>query len=386
MARYLCGKIGKSVKFNPKSWGPIGGDNEAPLLLTKMARLNPDDEFIIITKNDIDRHREAMNLPSNLKSVYEGASVKESKDINYVYDKLKDVKVDGCFLISGPTANVNIPNKSFKRLDLKKGEKNFAKSLETFVNYVAPVHIFLNETMIPWVMIANDIRYMTLGNDLMNFPKRILTQANQTIGYKMFDSWETQNFIYDQIDAEYAHMDKICLIDKEIEQVEKTKKFMIVLNEGKNGIKSRYKPLKDYVLDYVKDVEIYGEWNPETIGDDPRFKGSIDFPVLQEMIKEVKYTFVVPAIPNWVTSKWAEMVAARVIPFLHPEYDVARHAPLPDFVRIKSPQDLYQKIEYLENNPEEYERILQECMNSLTEDDFNGKRLNDIILSAVQSL
>lgn len=25
---YLVGKIGKSVKFNPNTWGPIGGDNE----------------------------------------------------------------------------------------------------------------------------------------------------------------------------------------------------------------------------------------------------------------------------------------------------------------------------------------------------------------------
>ena len=34
---YLCGKIGKSVKFNPSTWGPIGGDNEAPELIRKMA-------------------------------------------------------------------------------------------------------------------------------------------------------------------------------------------------------------------------------------------------------------------------------------------------------------------------------------------------------------
>ena len=52
---YLCGKIGKSVLFDESKWGPIGGDNEAPKLIRKTAELNPDDTFIIIGRNDLQR-------------------------------------------------------------------------------------------------------------------------------------------------------------------------------------------------------------------------------------------------------------------------------------------------------------------------------------------
>lgn len=60
---YLTGKIGKSVKFNPRTWGSIGGDNEAPTLILSLAKNNPDDKFIIIGKNDLDK---LVERPSNL--------------------------------------------------------------------------------------------------------------------------------------------------------------------------------------------------------------------------------------------------------------------------------------------------------------------------------
>ena len=60
---YVIGKIGKSIKFNPSTWGAIGGDNEAPTLYLKLAELNPDDTFIMIGKSDLYKMR---GLPTNL--------------------------------------------------------------------------------------------------------------------------------------------------------------------------------------------------------------------------------------------------------------------------------------------------------------------------------
>ena len=40
---YLTGKIGKSVKFDPSTWGATGGDNEAPTLIKKLAKLRSEE-------------------------------------------------------------------------------------------------------------------------------------------------------------------------------------------------------------------------------------------------------------------------------------------------------------------------------------------------------
>lgn len=383
---YLVGKIGKSVKFNPSTWGPIGGDNEAPELLRKIAELNPNDTFIIIGRNDIDKHRLALNLPSNLLDIYEGSVKDDKKDLDYIGRKLNDKKIDGCFLLTGPTANCNIPNKSYKRNELKKGEKVFAKSLETFQNYVAPIYQFLNDSMIPWVMIANDPRYILQGNDLKNQPELILSQYDETIHMQTFDNWEDQNYIKNEINAEYTGMEKIFLIDKKILNEDKTVNFMMVLNEGNNGVKSRYPMLKEYVLDSMNDVAIYGKWDENTIGDDARFKGPKKFEELQAELPHVKYTLIIPIKKGWVTAKWVEMIANGIIPFFHPTYDEQKHCNVPDYIRLSNPQELSTKIEELNNDSELYNRILNECLACITEDDLTGKNITKTILDKTPSI
>lgn len=379
---FLVGKLGKSVKFNSESWNSGGGDCESPELLRKMAELNPNDTFIIISRNDVDRNRDSLNLPSNLVDIYNGATSDEKKDYHYITKRLKDVKIDGCFLMSGPTANCNIPEKSYKRTELKHGHKVHAKSLMVFANYVAPMYNFLNDSNIPWVMIANDPRYTKQGNDLANQPKMILSQYNENIKMQTFDNWEDQNYIKNDIKSIYAGMEKMFLIDKQIpETFKKTKKFMVVLNEGNNGAVSRYTELKKYVLDYIDDVEIYGKWDEETIKDDTRFKGSVKFAELQSMLPYVKYSFMISIADGWVTMKVWELLSHGIIPFMHPNYDTQKHCNLPDFIRVNNPSELHDKIEFLENNPAEYNRILKECLQAITIGDTSGMNLSNIILS-----
>lgn len=377
---YLCGKIGKSVMFDSSKWGAIGGDNEAPTLIRKLAELNPDDTFIIIGRNDLLRAREKYVFPNNIFDVYDGASKEEKKDLNYIVKRLQNVKIDGCFLLSGPTANCNIPEKSWKRNELKKGKKEYAKSLETFVNYVAPIYQYLNESNIPWTMIANDPRYIPQGNDLMNQPQLILSQYDETVLMQTFDNWDDQNYIKNEIKSIYAGMEKTFLIDSSPSFKEKTIKFMIVLNEGNNGVKSRYPELKKYILDFIDDVDIYGKWAEETIGEDTRFKGPKKFEDLKKILPNVKYTFIIPIKPGWVTAKWIEMIASGIIPFFHPDYDSQHHCDVPDFLRVKSPSDLHKKIELLESRPDLYETLLKKCMSVITDDDISGKTISNTIL------
>jgi len=378
---FLIGKIGKSVKFNPKTWGATGGDNEAPTLFRTMAELNPNDKFILIGRNDIKRIRGKINLPDNLYSIYEHCTKEETTDIDYVYNKLKDVEISGCFLFGGPNSGANIPNKSYKRLDLKKGIKTFAKPLEMFKNYVGPVYNYLNKSNIPWILISNDPRYSDQGLDLMNKPKKILSQFNETVTMSTFDNFEDQNIVRCKVQSEYSEMEKIFLINKKLPEIyPRTEKIMIVLNEGGNGVKSRYNELKKYVLDYIDDVKIYGKWKHKETENDDRFKGPKKFEDLQKELKNVKYTFIIPIKPGWVTSKWVEMISNGIIPFFHPDYDTQHHCPVLDFIRIKTPDDLYKKIEYLEKNPEAYNKLLKYHMSLFDTDIFSGKKLSDRII------
>lgn len=383
---YLCGKIGKSVKFNPNTWGATGGDNECPVLLRKMAELNPNDTFIIISRNDVDRHRDALGLPANLVDVYSGVSPEERHDVDYISRKLSGVKIDGCFLMSGPVAKCNISNKSWKRRELEHGRKEYAKSLETFQKYVAPVYDYLNTSGIPWVMIANDPRYLVQGNDLMNRPVRVLSQYDEVVQMQSFDNWEDQNYVKRPVASVYAGMEKMFLIGSRITGAEKTINFMMVLNEGKNGVKSRYPMLKEYVLDSMDDVAIYGEWSKETTGDDRRFKGPKKFQELQSILPSVKYTLIIPIKPGWVTSKWVEMITNKIIPFFHPTYDTQMHCKVPDFIRVKTPSELHEKIEFLNNNPSEYERILNECIACIEHSDITGVKISSTILNNTPEL
>lgn len=380
---YLVGKIGKSVKFDPQSWGAIGGDNESPTLLRRMAELNPDDTFIIIGRNDVEKNRAQFNIPTNIRDVYEGASATERKDNMYIVRRLNGVQIDGCFLLTGPTANVNIPEKSWKRTLLKTGVKEHAKVLETFRNYVGPVYQYLNESKIPWIMIANDPRYISQGNDLENLPQLILSQYDETIEMQNYDNWVDQNYMQRTIKSVYAGMEKIFLLDKSRPaKNDRHIQFMMVLNEGNNGVKSRYPMLKEYVLDSMTEVEIYGQWDPETIGADKRFKGPKKFEELQKILTDVKYTLIIPIKPGWVTSKWVEMIANGIIPFFHPTYDEQRHCKVPDYVRLQKPSDLAKKIAELESDPAKYTEVLSQCIAALSDDDFTGVSMSKTILNS----
>lgn len=380
---YLIAKIGKSVKFDPKSWSGFGGDCDAPLFFTNIAELNPNDKFIVIGRNDLYKYK---MVPSNIIDIYDGTKSKDKKNINFVLEKLKDIKIDGCFLMSGPSSpNTNIPFKSFTKRSLDAGAAEYSKVLETFLNYVAPIYIFLNETKIPWIQIANDPRYIVNGNDMTNIPVKVLSQFNEEVTAKRTINFTTMERESYTLDCVYAEMEKTYLINKKIERKEKTNKFMVVLNEGNNGVKSRYPLLKEYVLDHIKDAEVYGKWSDEYM-EDTRFKGTIGYHELQEMLPSLKYTFIIPIKSGWATMKVWEMISNSVIPFFHPTYDSQRNLNVPEYIRINSPEELHEKIEELENNKELYDKILYECLLCIKESDIDGTNLNSILMKELDNI
>ena len=394
---YLFAKLGKSIKFNPNSWSGFGGDVELPSLIRSFARNNPDDNIIIIGGTDLDRYEIPEKNVYSIKELYKNKhNINSNKNLGYtyVYDYLKDTKIDGVFIAGGPVGSTNLPNTSFVRKTWEQeGKKIYAKVLETYLNYAAPIIYFLNNTKVPWIHILNDPRYKTIGRDCLNIPEICLSQYNEEIQYRVLNNFEEQDIvihkrkgIYSKIETMFlTHYGKFNFDLSLLENINKllefkSEKFAIILNEGNNGVKSRYDDLKKYVLDHNDNVDIFGKWSEKITKSDKRFKGTIKYNELQNVLKKMKYTFIIPIAPGWVTMKFWEMVHNGVIPFMSPEYDSQNNLDLPDFLKIKDAQDLKNKIDILEKNPDKYTKLLKFLVNKINDDMFTGKELSDLLL------
>lgn len=379
----VIGKFGRSVMFNESNWGAIGGDNEPAIFYKNLAEYNPDITFYMIGKSDISRYKGTISIPTNIIDCWIDYD-KKKDDYTYIeqYFKKNNIHIDGGIIMSGLISSVNIPNRIYKTRD--KSTKEFAKPLETFANYAAPMVHYLNDSQIPYLVISPDPRYISLGRDCFNVPVKSLSQFKGTFKYNHIIDYINQNQVKSDIKTDYNSIETTFLIDKKKQDIKtKTKKMMIVLNEGGNGGLLRGPMLKEYVLNYINDVEIYGKWSDEWMTDN-RFKGPKKFIELQPLLEEVKYSFIIPIDKGWTTAKIWEMIHYNIIPFMHPYYDSQRNLDslgLPDFIRVKNPKDLYDKINMLENDESLYEELLNQCKSMLKDSFYNGSYLNNVVMS-----
>lgn len=380
---FVIGKFGQSICFNSVNWSAHGGNNEAPTLFEMIIKLNPDDNFYILGKSDYSRlkirDKKRINVHKNVFDVWEGFDKKLHNQIEWPLQKLKDIEIHGGVFYSGPSGNANIPNK----IKTVKGDK-IAKVLECFEGYVGPIVNYLNISNTPYFTLTPDPRYHPIrARDLYNIAQFSLSQFNGNGKVKHIKNYEDQSYLFSNVETTYNALETVFLLNKkpiDISTIEKTKKFMIVLNEGCNGGLKRGPMLKEYVLNHIDDVEIYGKWSDEWY-EDQRFKGPKKFEDLQLMLPEVKYTFIIPIEKGWTTAKYCEMLHYGIIPFMHPYYDSQMNLGDLKFLRVNNSKELFDRIEYLENNPEKRIKLLKKLQESLLKSEYyNGQHLNNLIM------
>ena len=421
--RIGIGKIGKSVLFDSKNWGAVGGDNEAPILYEHLITQNPEHTFVMLGASDFDRlplvEQERINVHGNFIYAFSGFSewrknqwdkANAQHPSNDRQEFMEQViipnpkfAVDAGVFVCGGVATTNVGGHARKQTD----HTQLAKPLDVQRKYAGPTIHYLNHYKeVPWLMLLNDPRpYPGKMRDLMNPPKKIYSQYNQKCLHLNSITYESPEREETEIDQLYKGIETIFLIGKkkgvtiqeapntldnffkgsdiETPKDEKDINFMIVCNEGKP---SRYPDLKKYILEHVENVDIYGQWNPDTIGDDHRFKGPKKFNDLMQMLPRVKYTFCIPIKKGWVTAKFWEMAHYGIIPFLHPTYDDQKHLDVPDFIRVKDSQDLFNKIKFLEEKPKAYKELRDLLDDMLKEEYYDGSYLNDLILGKLTEL
>ncbi len=397
-------KFGQTIKFDIGLTGGTndGGNHEPPLLYNKLFELNPQNNYYIIGASNFSR------LPDDVKSkinknnnVFDCMTPGDYKS-PYEYLIKNNIKLDAGIIFGGTASRHNIPSS----VQYENGETN--KPLVMQVNYSANVIYTLNKTNIPWLLITCDPRYTNLStHDLINIPKYNLSQINSTCTFKYMDGFDSDKLniradlpmIEKEVPLVYAATETIMSIDSIFKKKPEKKSlfsmsysksvkpdsgdshsdFVIVANQSKYCKLDRLAEIKKYIGDL--DVAIYGRYDDESVFDDKRFKGSLPLDKLYEVLKQSEFTFIIPIDYDWATSKYIECINNDLIPFFHPAYDTQKNVPIPDYLRINSPEELHSKLDELRHNPELKAKIKKECKELIGEDMRSGKFMNDALNS-----
>ena len=400
-------KLGKSIKFKG-AFSPHGGDNESLAILVALANNNPNDTFYIAGKSDYAKlspsEIEVMFPYNNVINVYDHIPFKtmqtrksyEDPYIQCLNNYFADKHIDAIVMLVGQVGGVSVPGKTWQVKDTSL----IASCIDMTANYTSPLTVWLNENRlsdnknIPIIEIINDPRYtLSQPRDIVFTPEVSLSQYNYSYINKTIKNYEEQlPTIPNTVNVTYNGMEKAFLVGRKFPDNlhnEREHRFTIVLNEGKP---SRYNELKKWVLDnnVLDDTFVYGKWDEKYTENDLRFKGSLKLEDVQSVMSNTKYTFIIPIKEGWVTSKYIEMIYAGVIPFFHPDYDTQKHINLGIFdnlLRPKTPENLLENINELENTPGLRKMVISELQRILiTDKDLTGENISHEIMSNIYGL
>lgn len=301
-----------------------------------------------------------------------------------------------------PDFLASVNQKKFEEENKKTGHLHLCRIKWDTYNYSAPIVHYLNMEKTPWFLVLNDPRYFRKKmrlRDTMNTPKEIISQYETDIVWESVDSYEGNKYKNDtetpkDIKLTVEGIEKLARIKEKIiaPDNERPIKFLMGVMQSKYGTgagkDNRLEMLKEWVFQFDKDkeVEIYGKWAPEVIeGYQDWFKGMIHHEELDKKLTQTRYTLVKGIRDKWVTAKWADTLAQGVVPFLVPEYDTQYSiVPKDHFIRAKTPEDLYKKMKYLDENPEKRIKLVKSLQYKLLKDAKDGTFIFDILNNACQ--
>lgn len=378
-------KIGKSIKFS-SAFSAAGGDNEAPQLLRLLANNNPNKKFVIIGRSDFKKLTEAKKAElfpfNNVIDVFEGYSGPAT--IGIVSSQLKKlgISIDFGIYMIGQIGTVTIPGK-IKQIG---NPDLIASVIDMTKNYSTPIIEWMNDFNVPFIEIVNDPRYtLRQSRDIIPNPFKTLSQNTTRYVKSTIRSYEDQTRDDHQILMTYNGVENIFCYGRGSpnKSFDRNVNMMIVLNEGNP---SRYDFLKEWVLDGIDDISIYGVWDEEKVKGDSRFVGAVQIDELQRKLSNVKFTFIIPIAPGWATSKYIEMIHAGVVPFFHPTY--ASNVPaiiekIPEILKPKTPAEFHLSVKKMTETPEAYEKMISYLQKTFCHESlYDGTALNYTVMSS----
>ena len=386
MANIAIAKLSKSIRFDSTKWSPIGGDNEAPFLVYALAKAFPEDTFWIIGKSDYSKVFPNGLLP-NIKDIWSSEYWDGYNPTNLVRNKTYDdypenyetfykyintafkklgVNIDFAFMLYGMFFSCSLFN-----VVLRGDGNGYTKTLENATQYMSFLTYWLNTYEGNYASIITDPRqYRVFPRDLVHWPSINLSQIDKDMKFSSKSSqyWPKGNLITNpQVYHKnvYSGVETLNLLSRvPYDEFPEKHGFNMILNQGYPGDNKheppRYTLLKQWVLsdkDFM--CSIYGKWDDKILESDKRFKGPISPVDLGTVLETTKYTLCIPIAPGWVTSKFVEMAHYGVMPFVTDTYgSESSQTYIPDVLRVKTREELKQRIELFEQNPDAYKKVM----------------------------
>lgn len=407
----LIGKIGKTVKFTNNKI-ETGGGNDV-ILFSTIARMHPEWNLWIVGPNELSKIEgtkayDIMFPAHNVKSLYDVDKDAWEGRFNPILENIKkeglEGNIDCALFFSGMASNVNIPGL------LKKADGSKYSILNSYLSYVAPYLVVLNEVGCPFYCIAEDARYITINaRDLYNRERLIFSQYNGKVtAYKHIfskdDIWTQKETTHEAV---YANIEKIPLFGVDLNwkdgiDIQRkvnspvSRRFMVLSNgcgtakinhAGNNS--SRLPVYKRWVRDAMKGTEydgakVYGSWDDNIYEENPWIEKKFIVDMADE-IADCRYSLVYSQVRGFVTAKAYELITLGIIPFIHPDYDPNRLLGLPEFLYVKTPSEMLAKMRRMDENPEGYEKTLRICMDVIKKEWQDGSLVVNGIFQRIAS-
>ncbi|MCK9574632.1 MAG: hypothetical protein WC979_01865 [Candidatus Pacearchaeota archaeon] len=408
------GAIGCALKFKKDTIQRYDGSLEYWKMLWSLVRNKSISHVMLLQKSDW------ADLPENEKIEFDPRGVlfdpyseepgfsrasvtpKKNEDTqlctNYrnFYEHFKDKhNLDTAYLFSGMGyfTNNSIPN----FLGAVRIPEHRVRVQWVTYNYCAPVVHFLNMTKLPWYNVSLDPRYVKdvyRQRDTMNTPREIISQFEKAVTWESVDCYEGNeetvgNETVKHLRLEATGIEKLARIQEPIYPPDNDRPIRLLMGVMQSkygqgaGYDDRLEMLKTWVFKYddKKEVEIYGKWSPEVIaGYEDWFKGMIPYQEMDAKLRQTRYTVVKGIRADWSTAKWADTLAQGVVPFLVPGYDTQNSVvPADHFIRVKTPEDLYKKMDYLDANPDKRIALVKGLQYNLLKEAKTGTFVYDIL-------
>ena len=404
----VIGRTGLTIKFKGIKIGTQTACDTDMMVYSMLSQMNPDFNFYFIGPTDLHKlTEEEYNEIFPCHNVFSAWTndIRKSKDFSKIIKYFEDnnIKIDFALINTGGSSQACIPDFYPK----KDGSKR--SLLLSQLYYMAPYVYTLNKLGCPVYCMADDARNVLLNfRDLYNRERKVFTQANYKLKTITHITSETDFTLKtDIIDCTYAPIERIDLIgmpDNWKDRIDINRKLksnkenhLLVISHG-NGCKKinsnltiknlRFQGYKEYIIDNFKDTiynksKIYGKWTEDIYEQYPNNFEDKPMIELNDILKDARYSLVYSQIPNFVTVKPWEMIANGIIPFIHPDYDPEHILELPEYVYLKNPDDLKNKIIELDNDDKLYLNILNKCLDCITKEDRDGTYINNFIMTNI---
>ena len=404
----VIGRTGLTIKFKGIKIGTQTACDTDMMVYSMLSQMNPDFNFYFIGPTDLHKlTEEEYNEIFPYHNVFSAWTndLRKSKEFSKIIKYFEDnnIKIDFALINTGGSSQACVPDFYPK----KDGSKR--SLLLSQLYYMAPYVYTLNKLGCPVYCMADDARNVLLNfRDLYNRERKVFTQANYKLKTITHITSETDFTLKtDIIDCIYAHIERIDLIgmpDNWKDRIDINRKLksnkenhLLVISHG-NGCKKinsnltiknlRFQGYKEYIIDNFKDTiynksKIYGKWTEDIYEQYPNNFEDKPMIELNDILKDARYSLVYSQIPNFVTVKPWEMIANGIIPFIHPDYDPEHILGLPEYVYLKNPDDLKNKIIELDNDDKLYLNILNKCLDCITKEDRDGTYINNFIMTNI---